>query len=204
MTALSNGLSGVASVAAAVTVWALAAGTALAPMPAQTTAPLSGPTGALAAAVFPALSVKQVLKWGTTFSGGPWIAPGTPCSVADLPPGEIAYLHIQALGGNRRCVGLNQPTVLGGIVNRPYPNPVTLVSPMVDGRGTGARVNVTPTRVIKWPVTYYVHAPWPVPGTPCSPSDMRAGESTTLHIQQYMAGSPRHRCVSNTLPIRER
>lgn len=75
------------------------------PEPARLTAPLSGSTGATAAAVFVNTSTStNVVKWTSGYMSAAWVpAAGTPCSIGDLPAGVDATQMIQAAGGYRRC-----------------------------------------------------------------------------------------------------
>jgi hypothetical protein len=89
--------------AAALLAWVVGVGSALAPMPAYTTAPLSGSYGATAAAVGVTPQAYRVYKWPNTYTPGPTAPAGTPCANSELPPDAIACMEIEVLGSNRRC-----------------------------------------------------------------------------------------------------
>lgn len=85
----------------------LTAGSVTAPEPAMLTAPLSGVSGASGAATFVVTArPTTVLLWPSSWTGGSWIVPGTPCATSPLAIGEVTTKVIQALFTStmRRCV----------------------------------------------------------------------------------------------------
>lgn len=201
------GFHAVACVAAALGVWVAGAGLALAPQPATTTAELGGANGVTGAAIYTTVNTKVILKWPSLFTAGSSAPAGTPCSNVALPVGAATTMHIQVLGFNRRCVPTTFPPIPGQTVERPYPPPTVATARLGTVQGnsaSGVRIAVVATIVIKWPTTWHAHInnAVPEPGTPCSPTNMLAGESTTMHIQGFQnASSSYRRCVPNTEPI---
>lgn len=79
--------------------------TALAPEPAQLTQALGGSTGQTAEARYVNTQVQtNVVKWPSSYSYGPSLAPGTPCSTGALAAGAQTSKVIQATGNYRRCI----------------------------------------------------------------------------------------------------
>lgn len=193
--------------------WTFDAGSALAPEPADTTAPLAGETGATAAAVYVTPRVSTVLVWPGTFTsgGGPAVFAGAPCSTSGLALGQRTDKRIQAnaSGTQHRCVKYD-PT------KPPPANFVRPMPPMPNGAGTGTKdasdaITTTVTSVVTvvlWPATWTFvdldQGPAPDPGQPCSDFEMLAGERTYKHIQTRsqtgdVAGP--YRCVRLQDPI---
>jgi hypothetical protein len=85
--------------------WFGGARTASAPEPARVVEPLSGGTGATAAAVTVNTNQRtRVLKWPAAYTSSALRPPaGTPCSTADLPADAEVTSCIQAVGTYRRC-----------------------------------------------------------------------------------------------------
>ena len=80
------------------------AGTALAPEPAMLTADLVGSNGSTAAALGVDTNVRtDVVKWPKSYTYGPWLAAGTPCSNIDLSANQVTSSVIQATGNYRKC-----------------------------------------------------------------------------------------------------
>ena len=190
----------VASVAAAIGVWVTGAGLALAPMPAQTTAPLSGTTGATAAAVTVEIYQSSVVKWPNSLTPCPsTILAGTSCSNSALAPDVLAYQKIFRIGSNCKCDS--------GVVSPSTVQTTLLLAPLASANGStaaGIRANVKDTAVILWPTTWHAHVnnAVPEPGTPCSPTAMAAGQRTFRHIQGYVNNTSTYRrCVPNTEPL---
>lgn len=199
-TPCANGGVLLTTAGAALLAWLASVGSALAPMPAQTTAPLSGTTGATAAAVVVDVYPSSVIKWGTTLTSCPsTILAGTPCSPSALPSDVQAYMQIFRFGSNCRCGS--------GIVSSSTVQTTLLLAPLASANGStaaGVRANVRDTVVILWPTTWQAHVnnAVPEPGTPCSPTAMLAGQRTSRHIQGYVnTSSTYRRCVANTEPL---
>ena len=82
------------------------AGTALAPEPARVTQPLTGPTGAGAAAYFVNSGLQvRVFKWPGSYTyGANPPAAGTPCATTDLAAWTDTMRTIVAYGNYRKCM----------------------------------------------------------------------------------------------------
>lgn len=168
--------------------WTFDAGSALAPQPADLYVPLSGGTGATAAAVTTQQQVSTVLLWPASWRYGPSIAIGTPCSTYGLGIGDRPTRRIEGRGNNRRC-GKYDPA------SPPPANAVRPLPPMPVVTGTGTReasdaIATTVTNVVTvvlWPADWtwadLDQGPAPDPGQPCSDFEMLAGETTYKHIQ---------------------
>lgn len=190
--------------------WTLDAGSALAPEPADLYVPLSGGTGATAAAVITRQQVSNVLLWPAYWRYGPSIAVGTPCSTYGIAIGERPTKRIEGRGNNRRCGKYDPATPPPANAVRPLPR-------MAVGTGTGTKEAsdaVAPTvtgivTVIMWPADWHspdldLGEPVPDPGQPCSDFELFAGETTYKHIQTKSrtgdVGGP-YRCVRLQDPI---
>ena len=186
--------------AAALLAWVVGIGSALAPEPATTRAVLTGSTGATAAAVILKVQPSTVVKWGTAYTYCPsTLLAGTPCSNSNLLEGEKAYKRIERSGTNCRCSDY--------IGSASKVQTTLLMTPLTSANGnraTGVSASAKDTFVILWPTSWYAHVnnAVPVPGTPCSPTAMAAGQRTFQHIQGYVnTSSTYRRCVPNTWPL---
>jgi hypothetical protein len=189
--------------------WTINPGTALAPEPADLSVPLSGGTGATAAAVTTVRQVSSVLLWPAFWRYGPSIAVGTPCSTYGIAIGERPTKRIEARGNNRRC-GKYDPA------KPPPTNAVRPLPPMPVATGTGtkdasdaiATTGTTIVTVVMWPTDWTTvdldQMSAPEPGQPCSDFELFAGETTYKHIQTKSrtgdVGGP-YRCVPLKDPI---
>ena len=156
--------------------------------------------GATAAAYFVYVEHSTVVKWGTAFTFCPsTLIAGTPCSNSNLLEGEKAYMQIRRSGTNCRCASYVGPTSTV--------QTTLLVTPLTAATGnkaSGVSSSPTDTFVILWPTTWQAHVnnAVPDPGTPCSPTEMAAGQRTFRHIQGYVNNTSTYRrCVPNTEPI---
>lgn len=201
--------------------WAIGAGSALAPEPADLTDPLIGGTGATAGAI---ITIKPqtttVLLWPAYFvSGGNSIAAGTPCSTFGIAPGTRTTKRIQEnlSGTQRRCVDYDPLSAPLSNWPRPLPPEKTATEGKIDrAHVDGANVKIQPAvtvlatgiaEVILWPsdwTSWDPEAEEPIPqpiiGQPCSDFEMFAGETTYKHIQvnydQNGNDYSKYRCVS--------
>jgi len=191
------------ALAAATAVWSFASGTVRAPGPADLKSPLYGSNGATADAVFVNTGVaSKILLWPSTYTScGAYCKPvGTPCSNVGMGTGDRTTKHLVAYSPTsvtRKCVENTQPLYVGQPVVRPYPTPVLVVD--TSNGMLGVQHTVTGTRVVKWPTYFITQSPLPAAGTPCSPTDMLAGEATSMWIQAKQNSGLR-RCVSLTEP----
>jgi hypothetical protein len=185
----------------AASAWTIGAGTALAPEPARLTAPLNGPTGATAAAVFisapkPVGYVLMPTSFGS-YSNPP--IPGTPCSNSVLAPGIRTDRIVQSPGtmaspsNYRRCY-----------VGKPY---LSEEGPAPAYRSTYAindtqvfMLDARGTTVVKWPRKWRTRNRPPDAGTPCTPKDLKAEETTSMVIEAAPPPSTYRRCVKPTAP----
>lgn len=190
--------------------WMFNAGSALAPQPADLYAPLSGGTGATAAAGLTQQRLSTVLLWPASWKYGPSIAVGTPCSTYGLAIGDRPTKRIEGRGNNRRCGKYDPATPPPANAVRPLP-----AMPIGTGTGTRQASDAVATTVmdivtvILWPADW--HSPdldlgetVPSPGQPCSDFELLAGETTYKHIQTKSrtgdVGGP-YRCVRLQDPI---
>jgi hypothetical protein len=179
-----------AALVCAAAAWTIDAGSALAPEPADLSVPLSGGTGATAAATTSTQQRSTVLLWPAYWQYGPSIAVGTPCSTYGIPIGERPTKRIEGRGNNRRCGTYDPAKPPPANAVRPLPK-----MPVATGTGTKEASNAVATTVtsivtvIMWPADWMFSGdeslgPRPEPGQPCSDFELLAGERTYKHIQR--------------------
>jgi hypothetical protein len=186
--------------------WTFAAGSALAPEPADLKSALAASDGATAAAVYVAPQRSTLLLWPETWEVGS-MPVGTPCSTYGLPAGARTTKRIEGIGSYRRCVNYDGSKAPPANAVRPLPPAQVVACPGAGESYEAVAVAVVESApVISWPADWQSNSEpnGPFAGQPCSDFPLLAGERTYKHIQSQVASGSTEgpfRCVRIEEPI---